>query len=262
MCAFDINTNTPILGSRIQQRAAETQVVLCATSQELTAQADILFSVVTASSTTDAANQTAPFLQAQHFYADLNSVSPETKQSIAKTISAAQAKFIEAAVMAPVLPYAHKVPMLLGGAHAEEFAALLTPLGMRFEMIGGEIGAAVAVKMCRSVIVKGIEALLFECTLAATKYGAAERVFASLDETFPGMNWEKLAGYTMSRVIEHGERRARELEEVAATLCAAGVEPWMAEAIVKRQDWGAALNLKEYFDGKVPEDFRAIISGN
>ncbi len=259
MCAYDINTNTPVLGTRMQQRAAETEVKLCVSSQELTAQSDILISVVTASSAIEAATQTAPFLQAQHFYADLNSVSPETKQAIAKIISAACAKFVEAAVMAPVAPYVHKVPMLLGGAHAEEFATLLTPLGMRLEIIGGEIGAAVAVKMCRSVIVKGIEALLFECTLGATKYGAAERVLASLDETFPGLDWEKLAGYTMSRVIEHGERRARELEEVAATLRAAGVEPWMAEAIVKRQDWGAALNLKEYFDGNVPEDFRAIV---
>ena len=107
-------------------------------------------------------------------------------------------------------------------------------------------------------MVKGIEALLFECVLGATKYGADERVFASLEASWPGMNWSKLAGYCMSRVIEHGERRARELEEVAATLRAAGIEPLMAEAIVKRQDWGAQLGLKEHFDGKVPEDYRTL----
>lgn len=259
MCAYDINTHTPVLGARIQTRAAATEVVLCESSETLAKNSDILLSVVTASSATEAAQQTAPFLQPQQFYADLNSVAPETKRAVAKIVDDANAAFVEAAVMAPVAPYAHQVPMLLGGTHAQNFAALLAPFGMRFEIIAGEIGAAVAVKMCRSVIVKGLEALLFECTLAATKYGAAERVFASLDETFPGLNWEKLAGYMISRVIEHGERRARELEEVAATLRTAGVEPWMAEAIVKRQDWGASLNLKEYFAGNVPEDYRALM---
>jgi hypothetical protein len=62
----------------------------------------------------------------------------------------------------------------------------------------------------------------------------------------------------MSRVVEHGERRARELEEVAATLRAAGIEPLMAEAIVKRQDWGAQLGLKEHFNGHVPEEYRVL----
>jgi 3-hydroxyisobutyrate dehydrogenase-like beta-hydroxyacid dehydrogenase len=197
-------------------------------------------------------------LQPQHFYADLNSVAPETKRAIHQTITAVGARFVEAAVMAPVSPQGHKVPMLLGGVHAQAFVDLLAPYGMKLEIVSEQIGAAVAVKMCRSIMVKGIEALLFECVLGATKYGADERVFASLEASWPGMNWSKLAGYCMSRVIEHGERRARELEEVAATLRAAGIEPLMAEAIVKRQDWGAQLGLKEHFDGKVPEDYRTL----
>ena len=130
---------------------------------------------------------------------------------------------------------------------------------MNLKVISSEIGAASATKMCRSVIVKGLEALLFECVLAAVPYGADERVFATLEETLPGMNWQKLAGYMVGRVLEHGERRARELEEVAATLRAIGVEPVMTEAIVKRQDWGAALNLLPQFGGKPPDDYRAVV---
>ena len=258
LSAYDINANAPELGARIRNRAAETTVNLLESSERLASECEILLSVVTASSAAEAAAQTAPFLQPHHYYADLNSVSPETKRTIAQTIAVAGARFVEAAVMAPVPPYCHKVPMLLGGPHALNFAGLLSPLGMRFEVASDQIGVAVAVKMCRSVIVKGLEALLFECVLGATRYGANERVFASLEESYPGMNWSKLAGYAMSRVIEHGERRARELEEVAATLRAAGIEPMMAEAIVQRQDWGARLGLKEYFGGKVPEDYRVI----
>ena len=257
--AFDIHTRTLGRGERIRQRAQETGVALLESSQTLAESSDILLSVVTASSATEAATQTALFLQARHLYADLNSLSPETKQAIEGIISASGARFVEAAVMAPVPPYGHKVPMLLGGAAAALLVELLAPFGMRFEIISEQVGAAVAVKMCRSVMVKGLEALLFECALGAVKYGADERVFASLEESYPGMNWSRLAGYAISRVIEHGERRARELEQVAATLRSAGIEPVMAEAIVKRQDWGAQLGLQEHFGGQVPEDYRAIV---
>ncbi len=256
--AYDLHTHTLGRGERIQARAAETEVELAESSEQLANASDILLSVVTASSAAEAAAQTAPYLQARHLYADLNSVSPETKRALDQTVSAAGARFVEAAVMAPVPPQGHKVPMLLGGAHAQAFADLLRPYGMKLEVVSEQIGAAVAVKMCRSIIVKGLEALLFECALGAVKYGADERVFASLEASWPGMNWSKLAGYCMSRVIEHGERRARELEEVAATLRAAGIEPLMAEAIVKRQEWGAQLGLLEHFGGRVPEDYRVL----
>lgn len=258
LAAYDLHTQTPGRGERIQQRAAAAEVRLVESSAQLAQSCNVLFSVVTASSAAEAATQTVPYLQAHHLYADLNSVSPETKRAIDQTVSATGARFIEAAVMAPVPPQGHKVPLLLGGVHAQSFADLLTPFGMQLEVVSTQIGAAVAVKMCRSIIVKGLEALLFECVLGATKYGADERVFASLEASWPGMNWSQLAGYCMSRVIEHGERRARELEEVAATLRAAGIEPLMAEAIVKRQDWGAQLGLKEHFGGHVPEDYRIL----
>lgn len=259
--AYDINRETPGLGPVIKSRANETCVPLLDSPQELARECEILFSVVTAASALEAAEQMAPHLRHHHYYADLNSVSPETKRSIARVISDVGARFVEAAVMAPVPPSGHRVPMLLGGTHAAGFAALLAPTGMRMDVVSDQVGAAAAVKMCRSIIVKGLEALLFECALGAVRYGAGERVFASLDETFPGMNWSRLAGYMMSRVVEHGERRARELEEVAATLRAAGIDPIMAEATVRRQDWGAALGLKEHFGNSIPEDYRAIIEG-
>jgi len=129
---------------------------------------------------------------------------------------------------------------------------------MNLEVISERIGAASAVKMCRSVVVKGLEALMLECVLGSVPYGADERVFATLDETFPGMDWKKLASYMIGRVVEHGERRAREMEEVAETLRSVGVEPVMAEATARRQDWLAGLGLLEHFGGKAPDDYRAV----
>jgi 3-hydroxyisobutyrate dehydrogenase-like beta-hydroxyacid dehydrogenase len=257
--AYDIHQHTPERGTKIQQRAAECNVPLLESNEQLAAACEILLSTVTANRAAEAAAQTAPYLNARHIYADLNSVSPTLKQSIAQMIEAGGARFVEIAIMSPVPPHGHRVPMFLGGPHAQTLVDMLTPFGMNLEVISTQIGAAAATKMCRSIVVKGLEALLFECVLAAVPYGADERVFATLAETYPGIEWDKLASYKVGRIIEHGERRARELEEVAATLRAIGVEPIMAEAITKRQDWGAALNLLPAFGGKAPDDYRAVV---
>jgi 3-hydroxyisobutyrate dehydrogenase-like beta-hydroxyacid dehydrogenase len=256
--AYDINARAPGLGDKIQRRAAEAEVPLLESNAELAAASDILLSTVTANRAVEAAEQTAPFLTARHIYADLNSVSPALKQTIGELVESGGARFVEAAIMSPVPRHGAAVPMLLCGAHAREFAGLLSPYGMNFEVISDRIGAASAVKMCRSVVVKGLEALLLECVLGSVPYGADERVFATLDETFPGMDWKKLASYMTGRVVEHGERRAREMEEVAATLRSIGVEPIMAEATARRQDSLAGLGLLEHFGGKPPDDYRAV----
>src|SRR5262249_2675610 len=150
---------------------------------------------VTANAATEAAQQTAPFLGPRHLYADMNSVSPATKRSIELLVAETGARFVEAAIMAAVAPRGHRVPMLLGGRAAREFADRLTPFGMRLEVVSDEVGAASAVKMCRSIVIKGLEALVLECALGASRFGADERVFESLEESFPGMNWRVLAGY-------------------------------------------------------------------
>jgi len=258
--AFDIHARTPGRGEKIRQRAQEAEVRLCESNEQLAAACDVLLVTVTASSALDAAEQNAPHLTARHIYADLNSVSPDLKRSIGLLVEARGARFVEVAIMSPVPPHGHRVSMFLGGPHAQSLVDLLSPFGMNLDIISDQIGAASATKMCRSIIVKGLEALLFECVLGAVPYGADERVFATLEETMPGMNWRKMASYMVGRVLEHGERRARELEEVAATLRAIGVEPLMTEAIVKRQDWGAALNLLPRLGGKPPEDYRAVVN--
>jgi 3-hydroxyisobutyrate dehydrogenase-like beta-hydroxyacid dehydrogenase len=255
--AYDIAANSPL----IRQRAGDSQTKLVSTPAELAAAAEILIAAVTASSALDAVNQTLPFLEQRHTYVDINSVSPGKKQEIDTLVRATGAAFVEAAVMAPVPDYGHRVPMLLGGAGAKRFADALSPFGMRLEVISENVGAAVAVKMCRSVVVKGLEALLFECVMGANRYGAEERVFACLQESFPGIDWKKLADYMVGRVVLHGERRASEMEEVAETLRAAGIDPIMAEATARRQDWGARLNLRAKFGPEGPSNYREVLEG-
>jgi 3-hydroxyisobutyrate dehydrogenase-like beta-hydroxyacid dehydrogenase len=254
IAAFDINVT-----DKVRQRARETETRLAETNQELAQSCDIMMSAVTADQALNAARQNAPNLTPQHLYADLNSVSPGVKQSIARVIEDSGARFAEIAMMSPVPPYGHKVPMLAGGEGAPKFVEQLAPFGISAEIVSREVGTAAATKMFRSIIVKGMEALITECVLGASRYNADERVFASLTESFPGINWKELADYMVGRVVVHGERRAREMEEVAATLREIDIEPIMAEAIVRRMDWSVEAGLKQIFHGEAPKSYREVV---
>ena len=257
--AYDIHTHTPGRGEKIRQRAQDTGTRLVESNAELAGAVEWILSTVTSDQAATAAAQNAPHLSARHLYADLNSVSPAVKQGIARTIQASGARFVEIAVMAPVPPYAHKVPILAGGPAAAEFAERMNPYGMRVEVISREVGTAAATKMFRSIMVKGMEALITECVLGAGRYGAEQAVFASLRESYPGMDWKAMADYMIGRVVEHGERRAREMEEVAETLESIGIEPIMAEATARRMDWAAKLGLKQHFGGEPPANYRDFL---
>ncbi len=253
--AYDIDT-----GERVRGRARETRTELVEPNAALAQACDVILCAVTADQALTAAEQTAPFLGSRHFYCDVNSVSPQMKQAIARTVSRGGARFVEAAMMAPVPPHLHKVPMLLGGEASPAFVEMLTPFGMRMEVVStSQIGRAAAVKMFRSVVYKGLEALMFECVMGASRYDAEPRVFASLNESFPGIDFQKLADYMIGRVVVHGERRAREMEEVAATLRELGIEPMMAEATVRRMDWAADLGLKARFGGEFPKSYKEVL---
>jgi 3-hydroxyisobutyrate dehydrogenase-like beta-hydroxyacid dehydrogenase len=257
--AYDIATDDARLGPRIRERASRAATTLVESPAAVAEASDIVFSTVTSSSALAAANAIAPYLEPRHLYADLNSVSPALKQSIDRAIGASGARFVEVAVMAPVLPYGHRVPMLAGGPHAALFAETVTPFGMRCDVLAAGVGTAAAVKMCRSIVVKGLEALMCECVLGASRFDANAHVFASLNESFPGIDWQKLADYMVGRVVVHGERRAREMEEVSETLRAIGVEPIMAEATARRQDWSAELDLRSHFGPEGPRTAAEVV---
>lgn len=219
------------------RKAAAAQVCSAASSAEAVAGSDLTISAVTASSSQAAAAACAPALRGGQLFLDINSVAPATKRATARIVERTGADYVEAAVMAPVPPQRLAVAMLLGGRRATELAAALRELGMSTTAIADEVGIASAVKMCRSILIKGLEALTLESMLAARHFGAEQQVLASLERTFPGMGWTaELPDYLVSRIAEHGRRRAAEMREVARTLEDAGFEPLMASAIAQRHD--------------------------
>lgn len=238
VATYDILFDAPESRAAMRAKADRAKVRAVDTLAAAVEDAQLVISAVTASSSGDVAAKAARTMRPGQILLDINSCSPGKKQSSAQSLETCGADYVEAAVMAPVPPQRLKVPMLLGGRRAAEVAPALTSLGMNAKAIADKIGVASAVKMCRSVVIKGIEALAVESMLAARAFGAEEQVLASLDQTYPGMGWDKaLPDYLISRVAEHGRRRAAEMREVARTLRDVGISPLMASATAERQDF-------------------------
>ncbi|HEY2647385.1 MAG TPA: DUF1932 domain-containing protein [Candidatus Acidoferrales bacterium] len=243
---FDILLNEEQLRPAILAKAKALNVRACDTLEAAVTGADLVISGVTASSAVAVAASAAPLLRAGQVFLDINSVSPETKREIARLLSESPAAFVEAAVMAPVAPQRLKVPMLLGGAAAAGCAEQLNTIGLNVKPISEKIGVASAIKMCRSIIIKGLEAITVESMFTARHYGAEKLVLESLAATYPLMGWDgALPDYLISRVAEHGKRRAAEMREAAQAVTDAGMDPLTALATAKRQDW-LAHAIAEY----------------
>jgi 3-hydroxyisobutyrate dehydrogenase-like beta-hydroxyacid dehydrogenase len=239
---FDILLRAEPSRSAMLAEATTANVRPCDTLEDAVRGAQLVISAVTASSAAAVARSAAPLLRSGQIYLDLNSVSPETKREIAQALSESPATFVEAAVMAPVSPPRLKVPMLLGGADAATAAERLQAIGMNVKAISDRVGVASAIKMCRSIVIKGLEAITVESMFTARRYGAEKHVLESLAATYPGMGWNgTLPDYLISRVAEHGKRRAAEMREAAQAVADAGLEPLMALATAQRQDWLAQV---------------------
>jgi 3-hydroxyisobutyrate dehydrogenase-like beta-hydroxyacid dehydrogenase len=216
---------------------------------------ELVVSAVTAAQTVSAADTCAPALPAGCFFLDLNSASPHRKIAAARHVMAGGGRYVEAAVMASVPPYRLKVPLLLGGPDAAAVDAPLRDLGFAARVVSDELGVASATKMCRSVMIKGLEAMLIESLTTARHYGVEDAVVASLRETFPGIDWERQAAYFFQRVIEHGRRRSEEMREVAVTVRDAGLAPWSATGTAERQAWVSDLGDQGVFGERELADF-------
>ncbi len=241
IAAWDLKFADALGGDAQRRHAEQAGVVAAASMRELCERSDLIISAVTASSTLAVAEAAAPHLRAGTVFLDLNSASPGTKQQAAALVDARGAHYVEAGVMTSVPPYGIRVPMLLGGAQAVALAAVLSRWGMNAKPVSDQLGVASAIKMCRSILIKGLEALVAESYATARHYGVEDQVLPTLQETFPGIDWSAQGAYFLSRVVQHGQRRAEEMRESAHTVREAGMEPVMASAIAAKQQWVADL---------------------
>lgn len=206
--------------------------------------AEVVFSLVTADKAYAAAEETARNIRAGTHYLDGNSCAPQTKQRSAAIIEAAGGRYTDVAVMAPVYPLRHRTPMLLSGPHVSEIEPLLKGLGMDVSIAGEAVGRASAMKLVRSIVMKGLEALALECLLAGRRLGVEDVVLASLDQTYPGFDWTARTAQMLERAMVHGVRRAAEMEEAAVMVAGLGLPDNMTAATARWQKLVGDLDLK------------------
>jgi 3-hydroxyisobutyrate dehydrogenase-like beta-hydroxyacid dehydrogenase len=221
-------------GEKLKGAAHAAGARVAASAEDAVRDADIVIAAVTAASSLEAAQSVAAHLSGDPYYLDVNSVSPGRKRDT-EALLTGKVRYVDVAILSPIHPKRHKSPMLLAGPHAQAIKPLLDALHMSTSIANSKTGAAAAIKMVRSVMIKGVEAVTLECFLAASRAGVVEEVAASLRNNYPTLDWRKVAAYNIERMASHGIRRAAEMEEVADTLRELGIAPLMTQAAVTRQ---------------------------
>jgi 3-hydroxyisobutyrate dehydrogenase-like beta-hydroxyacid dehydrogenase len=237
--AYDIIMDDPSRRPAMEEAARAIGVTCMGSADAACRNADIVFSAVTADQAEIVAGDTARHLVAGQVYVDVNSASPSTKKRAAATVNKSGASYVEAAVMAAVLKPGIQVAILAGGPAVEAAAERLNKLGMNITPVAIEYGRASAIKLCRSIMIKGIEALIGDCARASRHWGVEPEVYGSLGQTFPSIAWPALADDMAERVATHGIRRAAEMREAAQMLAEMGLEPGLARAVADAHERGA-----------------------
>lgn len=240
--AFDIKTDSEDSDVRQNMLARYQQFAVegCATLADALAEADLVFSVVTADQASVVASQAAPLLKEGALFLDCNSCAPQTKQASAKAIQNGLGRYVDVAVMSPVNPLKNRTPLLLSGDYTQPAKAALDRLNMNATIEPGPVGRASSIKMVRSIMVKGMEALFAECLLAGRLAGVDEAVLASLEASNPGFDGARKGGYNLERMTQHGIRRAAEMEEVCHFLAHLGItDPLSARTVTWQQRLGS-----------------------
>jgi len=228
---FDIKTDTPTLKDAKLADFSRAGVEARMTCADAVSPAGLVLSLVTADQAVAAAQKAASHLSYGALYLDMNSVAPATKRTASEVVASAGGHYVDAAIMAPVQPVALNVPILVSGPQAAQAENALRQLGFTHVRVAGDrVGDASAIKMIRSVMIKGIEALTAECLLAAEAAGVTTEVLETL-----GADWPERANYNLDRMLVHGVRRAAEMDEVCRTLSDLGIDPLLSRGTATRQ---------------------------
>lgn len=258
--AYDKILEDPLQKSEMQKRAAELNVKLASDIASLIEKSEIVLSTVTVDAAIEVAKQSAPFLDKQNTYVDLNSTSPGTKRKIGHIVEKTGANFVEGAILGAIGSYGLRTPTMICGEEVEEFQNLMSRVGMDLTYVGKAIGKASTIKMLRSVFAKGVEVLLVEMLQGAARYGVENYVMENICKYMDGSSFFSIASNWLTTHAVHAERRFWEMEQVIKTLREVGVEPIMATATREKLKASVDLRLREFFGGREPKDYHRVIA--
>lgn len=260
MAAYDPAKYDPLRGETIRAHAEQVGLEVYDTPEEAIAGMDFVVSLTSAKVAVSVANQILPLMTAGQTFLDFNSAAPNTKQAVAALPHPDGVRICDVAVMGPVPINGYRVPLLITGEGREEFAQEMRPYGMRIELLDAPIGGASAVKMIRSVFMKGFPQVMMECLLAAERYGVTEKMLDSLEETIGGKSVRQMANQVFTPTVVHASRRASEMKEVIQMLNDIGMESQMSQAAYQRLNNLSELRIVDEIGSDAKLDYQEIIS--
>lgn len=254
--AYDVNQGHEERGEIIRTRAKEAGVVLADSIEDAYSKSKFVASLTSAKVAYNVAQGIIPNLKAGQVFIDMNSASPALKEKI-NTIDKEDGVLIcDAAVMTTVPGNGHKVPIFLSGDGAGEFSVELGNYGMNLRDLEATIGASSAIKMFRSVFMKGLPQLMIEAMIPAAKFGVLDTLIDSLNGSLVGKSIEDLSQIFIARTMIHAERRSKEMADAVSTLEEMGLDASMSKATQYKLEELAAKNYINEIGPKGDMDFK------
>ncbi len=205
--------------------------------------ADAVVGCVPSRAAVDVARACLPHLAPGALYVDPAPAAPAAKRALAAEMDDRGVAYADVALLGTVVASGLAVPMLAAGPGATRWERIGSELGMQVSAIAGDAGRATAVKLIRSVYMKGRDALVLEMLVAARRLGIEDEVVRSIAGPGERVEFGALADRVLGALSVHAGRRADELAESAHELAAAGVEPLVTVAAEARLRWLAQLDL-------------------
>ena len=257
--AYDIMADDPFKGSHIRERANECQVEIVSSIHELVEKSSVILCMTSAKFALNIAKEISQYIHKDQLYVDLNAASPSIKEEISSIITHVGGLSVDGAVMEPVPPHGHKVPIYVSGEGARQVQSLLGSYGMNITFINEKAGSSSAIKMIRSIFMKGFTSLLLETLTSAHKLGIEKEIVESINRTLTNQPIDQLINILLTRTAIHAERRVSEMAEVIETLRAANLDDTMSQATKNKLQSLVDLKLNEYFEYQKPDHFIKVI---
>lgn len=256
---YDRMQQTPPYAEVIRRHAEETGALPAGRMEELLSHVEVVISCVTGAMAVSVAEEAVPFLAPRHLYADVNTSAPQVKESVAAIVEPTGAAFVDAAMLGAIPTFLHRVPILASGGGAERFLLAMQPYEMNIRVIGPKPGQASAIKMFRSIFMKGMLSLFIEMLTATHRYGVDEMVLGSIAESLDGVPFLETARLQMTKGVVNAERMAHEMEEVIATLEGMDLPAGMSRAAMEKLVWCTGFALRERYGGELPKSLAEVL---
>lgn len=256
---YDAMQDHPIMGQLVQKRIEESGVVRKNSPEEVVDGVDLVFAAVPSSNTVQLCQTISGKLREGQFYVDVSASTPDVKKTVWEFVKPSGALFVDAAMMGSLPQKKHEVPIVASGNGAEQFREMMTPCGMQITCISEVPGAASAIKLVRSIYMKGIAALMIETLQGADAYDVADEVIHSISSSMDNIPFEDHLNRLVVGTAIHAARRGKELSGSEQLLEERGLNACMVRAARKKHELLADEHFAEKYVVQQPKSWKEII---